>query len=77
MNLGKDLPEILRLWAPPLLGVLVMIVLARWFEVAWYFLFTHHLFWIIGVILLIDPVFKTFSSSTPQKDKVSPKAGRR
>jgi len=48
-----------------------MLLLAYWFEVARYFLFTHHLFWMIGIFLLINPVSETFwpDPSTQKKKR--------
>ncbi len=49
-----------KLWAPPLLGILAMVLLAFWVEVARFFLFVHHLFYMITAFLLINPVTETF-----------------
>ena len=65
MNLNfKDLPKKLRVWAPPLIGIPAMLLLGSWFEVARYFLFAHHLFWIVGIMLLINPVAESFWPSS-------------
>lgn len=69
MNLWKSLPKMVRIWAPPLIGIPALLALAQWSTMAWYFLFTHHLFWMIGGILLINPVLATFLPDTPQKRK--------
>lgn len=52
----RDWRRLLKIWAPPLIGLPVLLLLGYMFEVARFFLFTHHLFWIIGIILLINPV---------------------
>ena len=70
MNLNfKDWRRTLKIWAPPLIGIPAMLLLGYWFEVARFFLFMHHLFWIIGGILLINPVAETFSPSASQEKK--------
>ncbi|MEO5886347.1 MAG: hypothetical protein ABIQ77_01675 [Anaerolineales bacterium] len=55
-----DWRKILKIWGPPLAGIAGMVLLGRLFEVAHFFLFAHHLFWIFAVILLINPVSETF-----------------
>ena len=54
------LPPRLRVWLPPLVGIPAMLLLSFWFEVARFFLFTHHLFWMIDGFLLINPVIEAF-----------------
>lgn len=68
-NLWRGLPKMVRLWAPPLIGIPAMLLLGFSFEVARFLLFTHHLFWMIGGILLINPVLATLLPDTPQKSK--------
>lgn len=67
MNVNKDLPTMLKVWALPLIGILAMLSVGFWSETASYFLFTHHLFWIIGITLLISPIAWTLRSSPTQK----------
>ena len=67
MNVNKDLPTMLKVWALPLVGILAMLLVGFWSETASYFLFTHHLFWIIGITLLISPIAWTLRSSPTQK----------
>ena len=66
----KDLRGIIRRWAPALIGIPAMLLLAAWFDVARFFLFGHHLFWIVGAILVIISLSQT-PSSAPQKRKGS------
>ena len=70
MNL--NFKALLRVWVLPLFGISVMLLLGFWSEVASYFLFTHHLFWIIGVILLISPAAQILSPGPTQKGKARP-----
>ena len=63
------LPRLLRLWGLPLAGIAGMVLLGRLFEVARFFLFAHHLFWIFAVILLLNPLSETFWPSPEQKKK--------
>lgn len=68
MNLNhKDLPMMLKVWALPLVGIVTMLLLGSWSEIASYLLFAHHLFWIIGITLLISPIAWTLRSSPTQK----------
>lgn len=50
----------LKIWGPPLAGIAGMVLLGRLFAMAHFFLFVHHLFWIIAVFLLINPLTETF-----------------
>ena len=59
VNIGF-IPQKFRLWAPPLVGIPVMLALGLWIKEVGYLLFAHHMFWVIGVILLINPVSETF-----------------
>jgi len=45
--------------------------------VARYLLFTHHLFWFVGLILLINPVIETLSPSRPRRKKAEPRGRSR
>lgn len=63
------IPQPLMLWAPPLAGISAMLLLGYGFEIARYFLFGHHLFWIIAIILLINPLAETFWSAKPKHGK--------
>lgn len=65
----EDWRRILRLWAPPLIGIPAMLVLGLWIREAGYLLFGHHLFWIVGIILLINPVTETFWSSPKSRKR--------
>lgn len=68
MNLNrKDLATMLKVWTLPLVGILAMLLLGFWSEIAGYFLFAHHLFWIIGITLLISPIAWTLRSSSTQR----------
>lgn len=67
---------LLRVWVLPLLGISMMLLLGLWSEVASYFLFTHHLFWIIGVILLINPVAQMLPPGPAQKGEARPQTGK-
>lgn len=71
----RDWRRLLRVWALPLIGVPAMLLLGYWFEAARFLLFTHHLFWMIGIISLIQPVSETFwpsPASTKSKSKPAP-----
>ena len=37
-----------------------LMLVGRLFEVAYFFLFVHHLFWIVAVMLLLNPLSETF-----------------
>ena len=70
-----DWRRLFKLWMPPLGGITGMILLGYWFEVARFFLFRHHLFWMVGIMLLINPLSETFWPSaavTRKKGKISP-----
>ena len=64
------LPPRLRLWAPPLIGIPAMLLLGAWSEAARFLLFTHHLFWMASIILLINPVAETVWPGTPRKRQI-------
>ena len=49
-----------KIWGLPLAGIAGMVLLARLFEVAYFFLFVHHLFYILAVMLLLNPLSETF-----------------
>ena len=64
----KDWRRKLKVWMPALIGIPAMLLLGYWFEAARFFLFAHHMFWIVGIILLINPVSETlWPSATPDK----------
>ena len=63
-----DWRKILNVWGPPLAGISGMVLLGRLFAVAHFFLFVHHLFWMVAVILLLNPLSETFWPS-PEKKK--------
>lgn len=84
MKLKPHTLRALKTWAPPLFGILAMLLLGAWLEVARFFLFTHHLFWIVGIILFINPVAETFwpiemhkGKTRPAPPRLSSKAQRR
>ena len=64
-----DWRKLLKIWGPPLAGIAGMVILARLFTVAHYFLFVHHLFWIASVILLLNPLSETFWPSPEVKER--------
>ena len=64
-----DWRKLLKIGGPPLAGIVGMVLLARLFEVAHFFLFVHHLFWIVAVMLLLNPLFETFWPSPELKKK--------
>lgn len=68
----RDWRRLLKNWAPPLLGLPAMLLLGYGFEVARFFLFAHHLFWIISIILLINPVAETVWPSPTQARRETP-----
>ncbi len=72
----KNWRGMLKVWAPPLIGIAAMLLLGYGVEAARFFLFAHHLFWIIGIILLINPISETFWPN-PAKGKSKPKAAPR
>ncbi len=68
MNLNlQDWRRTLKLWAPPLIGIPVMLVLASLFEIAQFLLFMHHIFWIVSFFLLMNPVSELFWPSLPRE----------
>ena len=64
-----DWRRLLKIWGLPLAGIAGMLLLGRLFEVARFFLFVHHLFWIVAVMLLLNPLSETFWPSSEQKKK--------
>ena len=64
-----DWRRLLKIWGPPLAGIAGMVLLARLFPVAHFFLFVHHLFWIFAVMLLLNPLSETFWPSPELKKK--------
>lgn len=64
-----DWRRLLKIWGLPLAGIAGMVILARLFAVAHFFLFVHHLFWIFAVTLLLSPLSETFWPSPEQKKK--------
>lgn len=65
--------RILKLWMPPLVGIAGMLILAYYVGVARFFLFTHHLFYMLGIFLLINPITETFWPSAAPQRKGKPK----
>ena len=65
----NTLPRLARLWGLALAGIAGMVLLARLFPVAHYFLFVHHLFYIVAVMLLLNPLSETFWPSPELKKK--------
>jgi len=68
----KNWRGMLKVWAPPLIGIAAMLLLGYGVEAARFFLFAHHLFWIIGIILLINPVAETLWPSATYLRKGQP-----
>lgn len=64
MKLNWLTKRILKLWAPAVTGIAAMMLLARWSPGMSFVLFTHHLFWIVAGILLINPVATTLWPSS-------------
>ena len=64
-----DWRKILKIWGPPLAGIAGMILLGRLFEVARFFLFVHHLFYIVAVMLLLNPLSEMFWPGPELKEK--------
>lgn len=58
-----------KIWGLPLAGIAGMVLLARLFEVAYSFLFVHHLFYILAVMLLLNPLSETFWTSPEVKKR--------
>lgn len=70
-----SLPPTLTLWGPALVGISLMLAIGAWGGgVARYLLFTHHLFWFVGLILLINPVIETLSPSRSSRKPGEPRA---
>ena len=63
----QDWRQLLKLWAPPLIGIPAMLLLASLFELAQFLLFMHHIFWIVSAFLLINPVSELFWPSVPRE----------
>jgi len=61
MKLNPRIQRLLKLWAPPLISILAMVLLAQWVAWARFLLFGHHLFWMAAFILLLNPIIETFS----------------
>jgi len=67
------IPKRIRLWAPPLIGIPAMLALGLSVKELGFLLFGHHLFWMIGILLLINPVSETYwPSPTREKSKHHP-----
>ena len=64
-----DWRRLLKLWGLPLTGIASMVLLARLFEVAQFFLLAHHLFWVFAVMLVLNPLSETFWPSPELKKK--------
>ncbi len=64
MKLNWQTKRILKLWAPAATGIATMLLLASWSPAMSFVLFTHHLFWIVAGILLINPVATTLRPSS-------------
>jgi len=65
------IPPQLKRWAPTVIGILVMLLLSSRFPVARFFLFGHHLFWIIGVTLVIISLSQTPTGAAQKKPRSS------
>ena len=60
----------LKRWAPAAIGISAMLLLSSWFPVARFFLFGHHLFWIIATMLVIISLSRVpYSTTHPRKVK--------
>jgi hypothetical protein len=68
----QDWRRILKFWAPPLIGIPAMLLLASLFEIAQFLLFMHHIFWIVSAFLLINPVTELFWPSASQETRGRP-----
>jgi|SRR5579859_1345243 len=75
LNLS-DWRKALRLWAPPLIGIPAMLLLAGLFDLARFLLFMHHLFWILSFFLLMNPVSELFWPSVPREIRGRPSPRR-
>ena len=64
-----DWRRLLKIWRLPLAGIASMMLLARLFEVVHFFLFVHHLFWILAIMLLLSPLSETFWPGPELKKK--------
>jgi hypothetical protein len=68
MKLHWYTKRILRLWAPAVIGIVVMLLAAMWGGQGLRFvLFTHHWFYFIAAMLLFNPVVQTFWPSKEVK----------
>ncbi len=75
-----DWRRAVKVWMPVLIGIPAMLLLGYWFEVARFFLFVHHMFWIVSVILLINPVIETLGPSAgpgKKRDRLPPQPSAR
>lgn len=70
------LPKPVRLWGLPLAGVAALFALGNWGgEAARFLLFRHHLFYLLAVMLLMNPTFETFWPS-PERSGGARSPGR-
>ncbi len=72
----QDWRKVLKLWAPPLIGIPTMLLLASLFEIAQFLLFMHHIFWMFSAFLLINPVSELFWPSAPREIRGRPSPRR-
>lgn len=63
----EQLRQIIRQWAPVLIGIPAMLLLSALWDVARFFLFGHHLFWMIGSILAIISLGRDTASMTRKR----------
>ena len=68
-RLPEDWRRLLKLWAPPLIGIPAMLLLASLFELAQFLLLMHHIFWIVSFFLLMNPVSELFWPSVPRETR--------
>lgn len=68
MKFDRQTKRVIRRWAPAVIGIAVMLLAAAWGSpTIRFFLFTHHWFWFISAMLLINPVSHTFWPSKEDK----------
>ena len=61
--------KLFTIWGLPVAGIAGMVLLARLFEVVYFFLFVDHLFWIVSIMLLLNTLSETFWPSPELKKK--------
>ena len=68
------IPPKLRRWVAPAIGIPVLLAWGAWGgDWARFILFGHHVFWFIGIGLLINPLAETFwPSPAKEKPRIAP-----